>query len=535
MTILIHSIAALAIVGIVIWYIRRVAALRATRWDMQECMNSPLFIIKADGSILTYRNAERNKAKTVVQKMFDDEKNILDWVDEPSRKVMRKAIDQAAKTRERQTITVNFLSSLAQSEVFILWYGPGSLALIIDMPSAYHSEMSYLRNEAYLLNNILENMPLATTVKDINDKKRYIISTRQVGMQHGIDGSKLVGHNMKSLPIEMQEVMEKADLEVMQRGVYDATETIRFSDGYVTSINIHKVLIKDRNEQPSWILTTTSDANELVRLQNKLSECQQQLEKAHSKVEESNRLKEEFMHNMSHELRTPLNAIVGFAGLLADSEDKKEREDLAKIISNNAEMLITEADDLRQLSQIESGGLNLHVREVNLNTLIEESIAEAHWLDKPQLRYSKVLPGKNYSAIIDHRQVRVILRNIISNAIKFTETGKIEIGYEVQPKGIHIHVTDTGCGIAPENKDRIFNRFEKLGVMQPGIGLGLTICKALVDKMGGQIGVESELGKGTTIWFELPCQVQESEALDESSTVSRLWEQLVTVRTMRRD
>ena len=223
------------------------------------------------------------------------------------------------------------------------------------------------------------------------------------------------------------------------------------------------------------------------------------------KAEESNRLKSAFLANMSHEIRTPLNAIVGFSGLLNSTEEEEEREEYVRIIENNNTLLLQLIGDILDLSKIEAGTFEFVEAPVNVNTLMEDVIrvqqmrADAKNI---KIEFRDHLP--ECCILTDRNRLNQILTNFLTNAIKFTENGSITVGYTPQKDMLRFYVTDTGCGIQREKQADIFERFVKLNNFAQGTGLGLPICKTIVNKMGGEIGVDSEPGKGSTFWFVIP-------------------------------
>jgi signal transduction histidine kinase/CheY-like chemotaxis protein len=223
------------------------------------------------------------------------------------------------------------------------------------------------------------------------------------------------------------------------------------------------------------------------------------------KAEESNRLKSAFLANMSHEIRTPLNAIVGFSGLLNSTEEEEEREEYVRIIENNNTLLLQLIGDILDLSKIEAGTFEFVEAPVDVNTLMEDVIrvqqmrADAKNI---KIEFRDHLP--ECCILTDRNRLSQILTNFLTNAIKFTENGSITVGYTSQKDMLRFYVTDTGCGIQREKQADIFERFVKLNNFAQGTGLGLSICKTIVNKMGGEIGVDSEPGKGSTFWFVIP-------------------------------
>lgn len=241
-----------------------------------------------------------------------------------------------------------------------------------------------------------------------------------------------------------------------------------------------------------------------------LKQTEAMLIQAKEKAEEADRLKSAFLANMSHEIRTPLNAIIGFSSLLHYVENEQEREQYISLINHNNQLLLKLINDVLDLSKIEAGHIELHSEWFNPAELIEESITE-YERNVPAgvklfARYP-VTPGQ-----IEHDPMRIkqILNNFISNALKNTVQGYIEVYYETDTDGIRISVSDTGCGIPPDKLGMIFERFEKVDSFAQGAGLGLSICKSIVEKMNGVITVDSTMGVGSTFTVELPCRTRPS-------------------------
>ena len=226
---------------------------------------------------------------------------------------------------------------------------------------------------------------------------------------------------------------------------------------------------------------------------------------AKTKAEEAVRLKSAFLAGMSHEIRTPLNAIVGFSGLLTCTDDPEEREQFVSLINRNNELLLKLVGDVLEFSKLESGDIDLYPVWFDLSELIGESIREYRG-DVPSGVELRAVPLAGTCLVeLDPSRIKQILNNLISNALKNTVEGFVEVVCETVDNGIVLRVTDTGSGIPQDKIDRIFERFEKVDSFVQGAGLGLAICKSIVEKMGGEIGVESEVGKGTTFRLTLPC------------------------------
>ena len=247
------------------------------------------------------------------------------------------------------------------------------------------------------------------------------------------------------------------------------------------------------------IISINYDITELKR-------TEEMLVKARDKAEASDRLKSAFLANMSHEIRTPLNAIVGFSSLLTSTESAAEKELYNSLIGHNNKLLLNLINDVIDLSKIESGYLELRPDWVNLTELLDESVAEYAHQVPSGVELLTNYPAHDSLVELDKLRIKQILSNFLSNALKNTTTGHVEVFYEVDHQSVRIGVKDTGRGIPQNMLEKIFERFEKLDSFAQGAGLGLPICKLIVEKMNGRILVDSQLGIGTTFIIELPCR-----------------------------
>ncbi len=227
---------------------------------------------------------------------------------------------------------------------------------------------------------------------------------------------------------------------------------------------------------------------------------------AKEKAEESNRLKSAFLANMSHEIRTPLNAIIGFSALLTDTVDPDEKNEYARIIDNNNQLLLQLINDILDLSKIEAGTLEFNITPVDINLMLAnlEQSFRLKMQDKPvELKFTERM--EHCLIATDQNRVVQVLTNFLTNAMKFTAQGSITVGYSLEsPKVLRFYVADTGTGIPASQLKNIFGRFVKLNNFSQGTGLGLAISEMIVSHLQGQIGVESVYGKGSTFWFTLP-------------------------------
>ena len=228
------------------------------------------------------------------------------------------------------------------------------------------------------------------------------------------------------------------------------------------------------------------------------------LAKAHA--EESNKLKSAFLANMSHEIRTPLNAIVGFSGLIVNEKDENKRNKYVQVIESNNELLLRLIGDILDLSKVEAGSMEYTHSEFDLNKLMEDmnGTLQLRMDTKKQVVLSYKCGLEQCVIRSERNRLTQLVTNLVTNAIKFTEHGTINFGYELRNDMLRFYVSDTGCGIPKEKQKDVFKRFVKLNGFKQGFGLGLPICESIVNALGGEIGVESEAGKGSTFWFTIP-------------------------------
>lgn len=230
------------------------------------------------------------------------------------------------------------------------------------------------------------------------------------------------------------------------------------------------------------------------------------LVEAKNKADELNNLKSAFLANMSHEIRTPLNAIVGFSQLLIGADSPEEQQEYSHIIQSNSNQLLQLVDDILDLSKIEAGTIEFNDKDFDLNTVMRETGESLRLRLDPAkpvtMRCELGLPSCTLH--LDPNRLVQVLTNLVTNAIKYTESGSITMGYAQKGKQLDFYVKDTGVGIDPQHINDIFDRFVKLNAFVKGNGLGLSICKSIVSRFGGKIWAESEPGKGSTFHFTIP-------------------------------
>ena len=305
--------------------------------------------------------------------------------------------------------------------------------------------------------------------------------------------------NCKSCPVRasiercFREKNSFSRLEAPMR-LYLSDDTDNYVDCVVSVSGAY--MVQNRDEK---VLLTVRDITRLKKVQ-------EELEVARRVAEVAGEQKTAFLANMSHEIRTPLNAIVGFAGLLSNASES-ERNSYVEIIKGNTNMLLQLVNDILDMSKIEAGTLEFIYSDTDVNLImrelegifrlrLEEADSPVRIVFEPCLPVCFIHTEKN--------RVSQVLSNFLSNAFKYTKEGSITLGYKVREDDIYFYVQDTGAGIPAGKVDKVFERFMKLDAKKQGTGLGLSISRTIIKKLGGEIGVFSEYGKGSTFWFTLP-------------------------------
>ena len=351
----------------------------------------------------------------------------------------------------------------------------------------------------HLLENILDNLPIAAKVKDIDNDMRYTFINKKAEELFEYPAKEAIGRTDFDIMPEAATMIRKEDEELVRTGIAQFGTRRFFTNKNEERFTFQNNNIVSFSDGRKWILYTAWDITDQKILERKLRLAKEE-------AEESNRIKSAFLANMSHEIRTPLNAIVGFSSILAEDVSEEERIEYLSIISKNNDILLQLINDILDLSKIEAGTLEYVYANIDVNKMLSE-IEQAARMRQPNANVAicAVMPMPDLLLYTDQRRITQVLNNFISNAMKFTNTGSITFGYEEPKDGyIRFFVTDTGTGIPPEKVADIFNRFVKLDSFKQGTGLGLAISQNIVKELKGEIGVLSELGKGSTFWFTLP-------------------------------
>jgi len=384
--------------------------------------------------------------------------------------------------------------------------------------SHQNSSLQALQREKETLEVLLDSMPFSIFFTD--QKFRYIRVNRMMAKLLRVEEpERAVGKSNKDFfSKRVARKMTEEDRTIMETGKPIVNKIIYFEDDEVDGYWLEKtkIPIRDKRGEITMVMGLFKDVSDLMRIENELKE-------ARDKAKESDRLKTSFLANMSHEIRTPMNGILGFANLLRDPDLGEEKRDLyLKHIDHSSQQLLNIIDDIIDISKIESEQLKISNKPVKINGILDEIYSsffhrirgDAPGQKKVAFNLKKGNDSHDFTIVTDDFRLSQVFNNLIGNAIKFTQEGQIQFGYTLtQNRYIEFFVSDTGIGI-PNNKIKlIFDRFGQVNQersLQPsGTGLGLPISKSLVNLMGGEMWVESEMGKGTTFYFTLPLVVED--------------------------
>jgi PAS domain S-box-containing protein len=413
-----------------------------------------------------------------------------------------------------------------------------------------HSSKIVIDEESYIFSVIYDNTDLIqlenehlTVNKQLKDAlifNQNLIKNASEGIiVYDKDLKYTVWNNFmaKTTGLEASKVLGKKTTEIFSQGTYsDVTDGLKralmgevvtlesvefvnpvtkvsgytrevYSPNYDSEGNIIGVvcIISDVTSIVEYQKSLARKNKELEELNKLLSSKMKELETAKNKAEESDRLKSAFLAHVSHEIRTPLNSIVGFSNLLRDVKKPSLVTDYSYIINTNNLYLLNIIENILTFALIESNSVLLHFEELDLITLLRNLANNFKDANSRDLRLRLETQGLDKFLInTDESKVNQILTNFLTNALKFTKYGDINFGIKKYDKNtITLFVSDPGLGIDPKNHEVIFDRFFKLDTLIAGSGLGLSICRALSEMLGGKIYLESELGKGATFYFEI--------------------------------
>lgn len=515
-----------------VWYFRDITQLREDEANLQKRTAELEIFFSSSLSLLCIANLDGYFLRlnpqwehTLGYRLQDLEGNrFLDFVHPDDLDLTLTAIADLASAQS----IVSFINRYRHRDGTYRWiewrsvpYGQLIYAAARDITDQRKYEESIRQAQAFL-DSIVENIPNMIFVKEASEL-RFVRFNKAGEELLGYSRTDLIGKNdYDFFPNEEADFFVSKDREVLsKRDILDISEETIHTQHGTRLLHTKKVPIFDEVGKPQYLLGISEDITERKR-------AEEELRQAKEAAEVASQAKSEFLANMSHEIRTPMNAILGFTQLLEITTLDAEQQAYLKSISHAGSSLLTIINDILDLSKLEAGELKLTSKEFSPQTLIAQLVK----LFQPQA----VAKGLLLTATLDPTippiliapvdRLQQVLTNLIRNAIKFTSVGRITIRVKLDYVGtsksemqLHFQVQDTGIGIAPEDQARIFDAFtqvESSATRQyEGTGLGLTICQKIVPLMGGQLGVESQLGEGSTFWFTTPveCPVNDQPTL----------------------
>lgn len=345
---------------------------------------------------------------------------------------------------------------------------------------------------------LIRNMPIgysqATLRRDQNGKVSNI-------EYHGWNESFQELLKRNELPDSPSKLFEEDEMSKIVERLVKERKTLRFSHHFESTDTDYEFLATITGEHGKDMYVVDIFAIDITDQKKK----EQLLIEAREKARESDKLKMAFLANMSHEIRTPLNAIVGFSRLLMKTPDPKKQARFVEIINLNNDLLLKLIGDVLDTAKIESNSLDVHIEKTDVNKVMQAAESTVRLRLPHGVALNLVLAQPECEMMTDQGRLRQVLVNFLTNAMKFTQEGSITAGYEIREDKIYFYVRDTGAGISKEDQQKLFMRFTKLNDFVQGTGLGLSINKSIVERLGGEIGVESDgSGTGSLFWFTLP-------------------------------
>jgi len=350
-----------------------------------------------------------------------------------------------------------------------------------------------------IMSTVLTNIPMNIAVKDADNEFRYIFSNRMGKKIHWGVMDDIIGKTDFDLfPMAEATKMRSDDVSSLESRE-ETRKIILDKDSEDNTIFFDQLRLLVEDESRALLISIERDITK-----DKLME--QELIDAKERAEESDKLKSAFIANMSHEIRTPLNAIVGFSKIIAETDDPEERKSYYSIVETNNGRLLGLINEILDLSKIESGIMEFDLEPTNLASLCRDIEQTLGLRCQPGVKL--IFEDSDPELILntDKNRLSQVLNNLIGNAIKFTNQGFIRFGYKLTDTNLEFNVTDTGSGISPDKIRTVFDRFIKGDNFTQGTGLGLPICKSIIEKMGGILSVVSNYEEGSTFTFTIPAE-----------------------------
>ncbi|MBK7132767.1 MAG: PAS domain S-box protein [Bacteroidales bacterium] len=398
------------------------------------------------------------------------------------------------------------------------------LEIFIDITERKIMEQKIIESEAYY-RTLVDISPDGIIITNLEGNVAY--GSKKAYEIFGIPAGENVTNTsiLRWLAPDSQNAIMERVLEIMKGNIAPETREYklrRFDDSLFWG-EISSSPLLDKEGNPLSLIIVCRDISDRKK-------AEYELIKSKEKAEESDRLKTAFLHNISHEIRTPMNAIIGFTSMLNEPDlDKDSQTSYIDIITKSSNHLLSIVTDIIEISNIEAGILKLNTKIVNLNSVIRNLYNQfLPGTEQKNLEFL-VSPGLNDSeanVLTDGAKLTQVLSSLLSNAVKFTNSGRIVMGYKVNLNNLEFFVQDSGIGISGDQFSKIFERFYQvestISRQYEGTGLGLSISKAYIELLGGSIWLSSEPGNGSTFFFTIPCKGAEGYVRDEPENNKRI-------------
>ncbi|MDB5872002.1 MAG: hypothetical protein JWQ07_1444, partial [Ramlibacter sp.] len=383
----------------------------------------------------------------------------------------------------------------------------GALLTISEITERKREQEVQLRDRQ-LLHDIVENIPISVQLKSVQDDYRVVMWNKASERMYGLPRSQAIGRTVHDLwPRAMADTMQAADAELVKNGGQQDFADRPSQTRHRGEIRVHvrKVPLYDAAGRATHLLVIADDVTESKR-------DEEGAHRAKDLAEEATRMKSDFLANMSHEIRTPMNAIIGLSNLVLKTELTPRQRDYISKVQTSGQHLLGVINDILDFSKVEAGKLDLEATDFELEKLLDTTgslLSEKSHAKGLELVFD-VAPDVPPHLVGDSLRLGQILINYANNAVKFTDKGEIVVSVRASERTdkdvlLHFRVRDTGIGLTPAQIERLFQSFSQADTSTTrrfgGTGLGLVISKQLAQLMGGEVGVESEYGKGSTFWF----------------------------------
>ena len=477
-----------------------------------EAMNAYMWFYEPDKDKISFGEGSDKIGQDVSQ--YNTLEKFMRFIHPDEKPLFGKSIRQLLR-HETEQWNVEYRADLNQDGIYEWWQTRGMMETTVrdDIPYTYifgmtlnidehkQTELTLLKNREELNLLIRQNEMI---LNNTNSGLAYITTDYVVQWEN-------VSICSASLSYEAYKKGEFCYLSahgrtapcedcVMNRALQShQMEQVKFTFANGNTVEVFATPVFRADSSMDGIVIRVDDVTERERMIK-------ELRNAKALAEQSDKLKSAFLANMSHEIRTPLNAIVGFSSLLAETLSAEDKEEYLKIIRINNELLLKLISDILDLSKIEAGTVELKFVDFDLSAYFNDmAVSMRQRVTNPEVQLIVNNPYPACWVRLDKNRIAQIMTNYVTNSIKYTPKGFIEMGYETVDEGIKLYVRDSGIGIQEEKKVKVFHRFEKLDEFAQGTGLGLSICRAIAESMGGKVGFESKHGEGSYFWAILPC------------------------------